>query len=218
MMSRKPFEFISGLAVYFVIALLIGWAIILRLSVIPVQFITWLGQSHNPQNALAFFSLTLSATVLMFLRLGIEIPKIKIFTSSEKVQPYLSGLPIWALGMLWVGSLVGFWSVFPSCQPPVTIQFDVSGREGVFHPSDEIVVFPGEAITVTARSVNPDATLSCSWEYAGSIFETLGAQRGCQVSARFNEQPGNGFMTVSVSENFCSQSSIFSLQAIIENH
>jgi hypothetical protein len=214
-MSRKPLEFISGLAVFIVLALLIACAIIFRLSVIPIQFVNWLGQSHNPQNALTYFSLSLSATVLVLLRLGIEIPKVKLVTSSEKLQPYLSGLPLWSLGLLWAGSIVGFWTVFPSCQPPVTIQFEVSGHDGVFQPSDVITVFPGDAITVTARSMNKDATLSCSWEYAGSIFETLGSQRGCQVSARFREQPGSGFITVSVAENFCSQSSIFSLQTII---
>ena len=216
-MDRKPLEFISGLAVYIVLALLIAWAIILRLSVIPIQFVNWLGQSHNPQNALVYFSLALSATALVLLRFGIEIPKIKMFASSEKLQPYLSGLPIWALGLLWAGSLIGFWTVFPSCQPPVTIQFDVSGREGIFHPSDTIQVLPGEAVTVTAHSINKDATLSCSWEYAGSIFQIIGAQQGCQVSAKFNEQPGSGFMTVRVSENFCSQSSIFFLKTIIAN-
>ncbi len=216
-MSRKPFEFISGLAVFIVLTLLIAWTIILRLPGVPVQFINWLGQSRNPQNALFYFSLTLSATALVLLRFGIEIPKIKLITSSEKLQPYLSGLPLWALSLLWAGSIIGFWTVFPSCQPPVTIQFEVTGRDGIFQPSDVITVLPGDAITVTARSVNKDATLSCSWEYAGSVFETLGSQRGCQVSARFGEQPGNGFMTVSVSENFCSQSSIFSLQTIISS-
>ena len=214
-MSRKPLEFISGLAVFIVLTLLIAWAIILRLSMIPIQFVNWLGQSHNPQSALVYFSLSLSATVLVLLRLGIEIPKVKMIASSEKLQPYLSGLPLWSLGLLWAVSIVGFWSVFPSCQPPVTIQFEVSGRDGIFQPSDVITVLPGDAITVTARSMNKDSTLSCSWEYAGAIFEILGSQRGCQVSARFGEQPGNGFMTVSVSENFCSQSSIFSLQTII---
>jgi len=214
-MSRKPLEFISGLAVFIVLALLIAWAIILRLSVIPIQFVNWLGQSHNPQSALAYFSLSLSATVLVLLRFGIEIPKIKLITASEKLQPYLSGLPLWALGLLWAGSIIGFWIFFPSCQPPVTILFEVSGRDSVFQPSDVIPVLPGDAITVTARSMSKDSTLSCSWEYAGAIFETLGSQRGCQVSARFGDNPGNGFMTVSVSENFCSQSSIFSLQLVI---
>jgi hypothetical protein len=213
-MNRKPLEFISGLVVYLVVTLLIAWAIILRLSIVPIQFITWLGQSHNPQNALAYFSLTFSATLLIFLRLGIEIPKFKI---SDSLKPYLSGLPLWTLGLLWVGSLLGFWGAFPSCQPPVTINFQVSGRDGIFQPSSVIKVLPGEAVTVIASSVNKDATLSCSWEYAGAIFQNLGEQRGCQVSPRFNDQPGSGFMTVSVAENFCSQSSIFSLQAIVTN-
>ena len=214
-MSRKPLEFISGLAVYIVLTLLIAFAVILRLSVVPVQFINWLGQSHNPQNALAYFSMACSATILVFLRFGIEIPRIKMVTSSEKLQPYLSGLPLWSLGLLWAGSLIAFWNVFPSCQPPVTIQFEISGREGFFQPSDRVPISPGEVVTVTAHSVNTDTTLSCSWEYAGGIFETIGAQRGCQVSAKFNQQTGSGFMTVSVSENFCSQTSIFSLQPVI---
>jgi hypothetical protein len=214
-MTRKPLEFISGLAVYIVLALLVAFAVILRLSVVPIQFVNWLGQSHNPQNALMFFSMAISATSLIILRFGIEIPRLKVLTSSEKLKPYLTGLPMWALGLFWAGSLIGFWSVFPSCQPPVTIEFNVSGRDEKFFPSDTIQVSPGEAVTVTAHSINKDATLSCSWEYAGAIFQTIGAQRGCQVSAKFNNQPGSGFMTVSVSENFCSQSSVFSLQALI---
>ena len=213
-MSRKPLEFLSGLAVYLVVTLLTAWAITLRLPILPVQFITWLGQSSNPQEALAYFSLTLGAAILIMLRFGVEIPKVKVLTASEKLQPYLTGLPLWALGIILAGSLFGFWGVYPACQPPVTIDFLISEREGVFKPSDTINVQPGEALTVHAQSIDENVTLSCSWEYAGLIFQTIGSQRGCQVSARFNDQPGSGFMTVSVSENFCSQSSIFSLQVV----
>jgi len=215
-MSRKPLEFVSGLAVYFVLSLIITWGIILRLPILPVQFITWLGQSSNPQSALYYFSLALSATILFLLRIGVEIPPMKAFISSDKLKPYLSGLPIWALGLFWAGSLFGFWGVFPSCQPPVTVNFSVSERDALLKPSDTVKVSAGEVITVTAKPIEDDVTLSCSWEYAGTIFQTIGSQRGCKVSARFNDQHGSGFMTVSVSENFCSQSSIFSLQVLTE--
>jgi hypothetical protein len=216
-MSRKPLEFISGLAVYIVLSVLVAWSVKLHLPFVPTQVAIWLGRSHDPQSALLYFSLITSAVILGFLHLGIEIPKIKI-TVPEKLHPYLSGLPMWALGILLAISLLGFWAVSPSCQPPITIVFEVSNSEEKLHPSDTLNARPGEALTVTAHSVNKDSTLHCKWEYAGSIFQTLGAQNDCQVSTQFNEKPGSGFITVSVSEDFCSQSSIFSLRTIVNPH
>lgn len=214
-MSRKPLELISGMAVYVVLSLLIAWSVKLHLLFVPAQVAVWLGRSHAPQSALTYFSLASSAVVLALLHLGIELPKAKI-SVPENMRPYLSGLPMWALGILLAISMFGFWTVYPACQPPITIDFEVSGRDNKFRPSDLIRVLPGEAITVTAHSVNEGAALHCKWEYAGSIFQTLGAQYDCQVSTKFNEQPGSGFITVSVSEDFCSQSSIFSLRTVID--
>lgn len=214
-MSRKPLELTSGLAVYVVLSLFIAWSVKLHLPFVPTQVANWLGQSHAPQSALIYFSMAFSAVILAFLHLGIELPKAKIAVP-ENMRPYLSGLPMWALGILLAISMFGFWTVYPSCQPPLTVDFEVSGRENKFRPSDPIRVLPGEAITVTARSVNEGATLHCKWEYAGSIFQTIGSQNDCQVSTQFTEQPGSGFITVSVSEDFCSQSSIFSLRTIID--
>jgi hypothetical protein len=213
-MSRKPLELISGFAVYVVLSLLIAWSVKLHLPFVPTQVAAWLGRSHDPQSALIYFSLASSAVILALLHLGVEIPKAK-FTVPEKLQPYLSGLPMWALGILFAISMFGFWRVYPSCQPPITIEFEVSNSEENLHPSDTLNVLPGEAITITAHSVNKDSTLHCKWEYAGSIFRTLGAQNDCQVSTQFTDKPGSGFVTVSVSEDFCSQSSIFSLRTII---
>lgn len=213
-MSRKPLELISGLAVYVVLSLFIAWSVKLHLPFVPTQVALWLGRSNAPQSALTYFSLASSTVVLALLHLGVEIPKTK-FTVPERVQPYVSGLPMWALGILLAISMFGFWTVYPACQPPVTVDFEVSGRENKLHPSDTLDVRPGEAITVTAHSVNAGATLHCKWEYAGSVFQTLGSQNDCQVSTKFNEHTGSGFITVSVSEDFCPQSSIFSLRTII---
>jgi hypothetical protein len=214
-MSRKPLELISGLAVYVVLLLFIAWSVKLHLPFVPAQVAAWLGRSHDPQSALIYFSMAASTVILGLLHLGVELPKAK-FTVPEKLQPYLSGLPMWALGILLAVSMLGFWTVYPSCQPPITVDFEVSGRENKFRPSDTLNALPGEAITVTAYSVDEGATLHCKWEYAGSVFQTFGSQNDCQVSTQFNEQPGSGFITVSVSEDFCSQSSIFSLRTIID--
>lgn len=215
-MSRKPLELISGLAVYVVLTLFIAWAVKLHLPIVPPQVADWLGRSHAPQSALTYFSMASSAVLLALLHLGIELPKAKI-SVPENMRPYLSGLPMWALGILLAISMFGFWTVYPSCQPPITIEFEVSNNEARLHPSDTLNVTPGEAVTVTAYSSNKDATLHCTWEYAGSIFKTLGAQNDCRVSTKFSEQPGSGFITVSVSEDFCSQNSIFSLRTIVES-
>lgn len=217
-MSRKPLEFISGLALFVVIALVVGWAVILRLPMIPASLIEWLGGSRDPQRALIYFSGLTSATLLILVSFGIEIPKLKNFVSaSERAMRYLTGLPLWALFLIWAMSLAGFWTVFPSCQPPTTVFFDVTGRERAFQPSDTLTVSPNEAVTVTVRSTNPSATLSCSWEYAGPIFDSPGAQRGCQINVRFGAEPGSGFLTVVTAENFCSQTSIFSLQTVVQS-
>jgi hypothetical protein len=214
-MNRKPLEIVSGLALFLFIALLLGWMIILRLPGIPVQLIEWLGGSRDPQRALVYFSTLVSATLLILVSFGIEIPKLKLFITSERVMRYLTGLPLWALLLIWAGALIGFWYVFPSCQPPATVIFDVAGRDKTFRPSETLTVAPDESLTVTVRPANSGSTISCSWEYAGPIFDTPGAQRGCQVNVRFGKQPGSGFLTVVTTENFCSQTSIFSLQAVI---
>jgi len=216
-MSRKPLEFISGLALFVVIALLIGWGIILRLPFVPPSLIEWLGGSREPQRALYYFSALASATLLILIGFGVEIPKLKNFVNaSERAMRYLTGLPLWALFLIWAAALGGFWTVFPSCQPPAAIFFDISGRDHSYQPSEELKVLPGETIIVSARSARPGATLSCAWEYAGPVFDTPGAQRGCQVNIHFGREPGDGFLTVIVSENFCSQTSIFNLETIVQ--
>ena len=215
-MNRKPLEYISGLALFVFIALLIGWAVILRLPGLPGSLIEWLGGSRDPQRALVYFSGLASATLLILISVGVELPKLKTIVISERVMRYLTGLPLWALFLIWAAALAGFWTVFPSCQPPATVIFEVAGRERAYQPSETLIVSPNEAMTVTVRSANPGATISCAWEYAGPIFDTPGAQRGCQVNLRFGSQPGSGFLTVVASENFCSQTSIFSLQTVIQ--
>lgn len=216
-MNRKSLEIISGLALFIVLSLLFGWSIILRLPGVPIQLIEWLSSSLDPQLALFYFSTLVSATLLILVGFGVEIPKLKAYFTSEKVKRYLTGLPLWVLLLMWAGALVGFWYVFPSCQPPASIQFEVAGREKLYQPSETLIVAPGEGITVTARSTRTNATLSCSWEYAGTVFDTPDARQGCVISARISSQPGNGFLTVVVSENFCSQTSIFSLQTVIQS-
>ena len=215
-MNRNPLELISGLAAYIVLSLLIAWSVILRMAYVPAALIDWLSRSNNPQGALVWFSLLTGATLLALLRLGIEVPYFKALTNSENVRRYLTGLPLYTLALIWGASLIGFWFVFPSCQPPATLLFNVTGIDRVLQPSDSITVAPKEAITVIAQSASKNSTLSCAWEYAGPIFETPGAQQGCQISARFADQLGSGFLTVVVAENFCAQTSIFSLQISVE--
>ncbi len=217
LLNRKPIEFISGLALFIVLALLIGWMVILRLPGVPAQLVEWLSRSPDPQRALVSFSVLVAATLLIAVSFGVEIPKLKAYITSEKVMRYLTGLPLWALLLMWAGALIGFWYVFPSCQPPATIIFEVTGRERTYAPSETLIVSSNEALTVSARSADPNSTVSCEWEYAGPVFETPGAQRGCRVSTRFGSQPGSGFLTVVVAENFCSQTSIFSLRTVIES-
>jgi len=215
-MNRKPLEYISGLALFVVIALVIGWAVILRLPMIPASLIEWLGGSRDPQGALVYFSGLVSATFLILISFGVELPKFKNVVISERVMRYLTGLPLWALFLIWAASLGGFWTVFPSCQPPATVGFEVSGRDRIYRPSETLIVSPNEALTVIVRSANSGATISCAWEYAGPIFDSPGAQRGCQVNVRFGSQPGTGYLTVVAAENFCSQNSIFSLQTVVQ--
>jgi hypothetical protein len=213
-MSRKPLELLSGSVVYIVLALFFAWAIKLHLPIIPIEVANWLGRSLDPQGALVYFCSASSALILALLHLGVEIPRIKVAVP-ENLKPYISGLPMWALGIALAISMFGFWLVYPSCEPPVTVEFTVSNSNTILHPSDTINLLPGESITITAHSVNDGTTLHCKWEYAGSVFEMLGAQNGCHVSTKFKEKPGNGFITVSVSEDFCSQSSVFSLRTIV---
>ena len=215
-MNRKPLEYISGLALFVVSALVIGWGVILRLPFIPLSLIEWLGGSRDPQRALVYFSGLASASLLILVGFGVELPRFKNVVISERVMRYLTGLPLWALFLIWAASLAGFWTVFPSCQPPATVIFEVAGRERTYQPSESLTVSPGETLAVAARPANPGATLSCAWEYAGPVFDTPGAQRGCQVNIHFSGEPGEGFLTVVVSENFCSQTSIFNLRTIVQ--
>src|SRR5512144_270920 len=96
MNTRKPLEVFRGLGM-----LLVLWAaalIAVRLQLVfPHSVVIWLSESPNPQRALVAFSALVSSGALALLRLGIEVPKIKPFMSSESVRAYLAGIPLWVL-------------------------------------------------------------------------------------------------------------------------
>ncbi len=208
-MTRKPLEFVSGLAVFFVLWVAVMSAVRFHL-LIPRPLLVWLSQSPNPQQAVLSFGALAGIIVVALLRLGVEIPLLKPLISSERVRAYLAGLPFWAIGTIFAISLAGLLLVFPACQPPASVLFDVGGT--TLRPMDVLAVKPGDSVTVAVKPIQDDVILSCEWQYAGDAFETLGANNGCEISLEFARRPGDGFLTLLASQDFCRQSSVFSLR------
>ena len=58
----------------------------------------------------------------------------------------------------------------------------------------------------------------CQWQYAGSAFDSMGASTGaCEINVQFASQPGEGFLTVLVRQNLCTQSAVFPLSVKVTN-
>ncbi len=212
-MTRKPLEFISGLAVFLVLWVGVMSAVRFHLLV-PRALLVWLSQSPDPQQAVLAFGALVGIMVVGLLRLGIEIPVLKPITSSDRVRAYLAGLPFWAIGTIFAVSLAGLLVVFPSCQPPASVLFDVGGT--TLRPSDLLTVKSGDSLTIAVKPIKEDVILSCEWQYAGDAFDTLGANNGCEIKLEFARRPGDGFLTLLASQDFCSQSAVFSLRVQVD--
>src|SRR5689334_244269 len=152
-MTRKPLEIISGLAVFLVLWVAVMSAVRFHL-LIPRPLLIWLSQSPNPQQALLSFGALAGIIIVALLRLGIEIPLLKPIISSDRVRAYLAGLPFWAIGTIFAVSLAGLLVVFPSCQPPASVVFDVGGT--TLRPADILAVKPGDSVTVAVKPIQDD--------------------------------------------------------------
>ena len=210
MKTRKPLEVVRGLGL-----LLVLWAgtlIAVRLQLVfPRSVIVWLSESPNPQQALVAFSALVSSGVLALVRLGIEVPKIKPFMASEAVRAYLAGVPLWVLASIFAVSIGALFLVFPPCQSPAFVTFRVQGRQETYQPNGTLVAKPDEFLAITAEPMQKEAILSCKWQYIGETFETIGASRGCEINLQLSGKPGQGVLTLLASQDFCNQSSVFSL-------
>jgi len=209
-MKREPFEILRGLGLFLALWAAAVMAVRLQL-VFPRSLIVWLSQSPNPQQALVAFGALFSSGALALLRLGIELPSMKMLVTSETVRTYLTGVPLWLLGSILAVSVGALVLVFPAYQSPAFVTFRVEGRQETFYPNDTLTAMPNEYIAVTATSAESGSILSCKWQYIGSTFETIGASDGCNINLKLSGEPGNGLLTLQASQNFCNQSSVFSL-------
>src|SRR5512140_1280296 len=132
MKTRKPLEIVRGLGMLFVLWAVVLLAVRLRL-VFPRSVVVWLSESPNPQQALVAFSALVSSGVLVLLRLGIEVPKVKPLMASEAARAYIAGVPLWVLTSIVAVSIGALFLVFPPCQSPVVI-FRVEGRQDTYRP------------------------------------------------------------------------------------
>jgi hypothetical protein len=216
MRKREPFEVLRGLAMF--LGLWAAALMAVRLQLIfPRSVILWLSQSPNPQQALIAFCALVSSGSLGLIRLGIEVPPVKLWITSETARTYITGVPFWVLSAIFAVSVGALLLVFPSCQSPAFVNFYAQGRDGVYRPNDTLAAAPGEFLAITAKPVQEDAILSCKWQYIGDAFETIGASTGCQVNLKLSGKPGNGLLTLQASQDFCNQSAVFSLGIKIEN-
>jgi hypothetical protein len=210
MKTRKPLEIFRGLGL-----LLVLWAaalIAVRLQLVfPRSVVKWLSESPNPQQALVAFSALVSSGVLALLRLGIEVPKVKPLMASEAVRAYITGIPLWVLGAIFAVAIGALFLVFPPCQSPAYIIFRVEGRPDTYRPGGTLLAEPAESLAITAEPMQEDTILSCKWQYIGGAFETIGSNSGCQINLKLASQPGDGLLTLQASQDFCNQSSVFSL-------
>ncbi len=214
MKTRKPLEVFRGLGM-----LLVLWAatlIAVRLQLVfPRSVIVWLSESPNTQQALVAFGALVSSGVLALLRLGIEVPPIKPLVASETVRTYITGMPLWVLGSIFALSIGALLLVFPACQSPASVIFRVEGRPDTYRPNETVVAVPGEFLAIAAQPIQQDSILSCKWQYIGETFETIGARSGCEINLKLSGQPGSGLLTLQAAQDFCNQSSVFSLNVQI---
>jgi hypothetical protein len=214
-MARKPATFIRGLAVFIVLWVLILGVVQIRLG-IPDAVIAWLSRSPNPMQALVAFSALLSSIIVGAVRLGIEFGPLKSFVSSQQLRIYLTGLPLWMIAIVFALSLA-FLMLVPTCQPPVSVLFEVNGRE-TLNPSEILVTKPGEMAVLKLKSSTEGEYFFCQWQYAGSAFDSMGTSTGaCEINVQFASQPGEGFLTVLVRQNLCTQSAVFPLSVKVTN-
>lgn len=211
-MNRRLVEILSGLGVFLLLWGAIYWLAQLN-WLIPKPVIQWLLQSANRQQALLAFGAMVSGAFLMLIRLGISlpIPFLKTIQDSPKVGKYLTGMPVWGSMIILFTAFLFFLPVFPACQPPTLITFKIAGREPL-QPSDVLQVAPGEILSISATMDDKDTNLACQWQYAGDAFGTFGQARGCDIQLKASSQPGEGYLTLLASRNFCNQSSIFFLR------
>lgn len=214
-MQRSLKDVFIGLSVFVVIAVVVIWLAFIGL-LIPQQVINWLNNSSDPQQAVIAFGTLVSAILLVLLRAGIALPLLQRYIpDTEQTKKYVAGLPLWAIGLFIAFSLLGLLRVFPSCQPPTSMLFEIPGRDAL-HPSETLVVQPGEALNISAKSIEEGVQLHCQWQYAGNAFQMLGTRQGCDIKVEFSKKPGEGFLTLLASINFCTQSSVFSVPVRVE--
>jgi len=150
------------------------------------------------------------------MRGGVEINLLNM-AKGENFKRYVTGLPLWVLIIGLAVSVLGFWNVSPRCQSPETVEFHIGDK--IYHPLDVLEVSPNQSITVAAKSPGDKDLLSCiSGEFAGPAFQSQGTKNGCDAAITFSDQPGSSYITLLVSQNFCNEASLFSLEVkIIES-
>ena len=122
-MQRSLKDILIGLVVFIIITVVVIWLVYIGL-LIP-QIIDWLHTSPDPQQAVIAFG-TLTSAVLILLRGGVAIPILQRYIpDTEQSRRYVAGLPLWVMGVLIALSLVGLLRVFPACQPPTSVIFEI---------------------------------------------------------------------------------------------
>jgi hypothetical protein len=213
-MKRSLKDILIGLTVFGILAVVVIWLAYIEL-IIPPQIIAWLQTSPNPQQAVIAMGTLTSAVILILLRAGVAIPFLqKYIPDTEQSRRYIAGLPLWVMGVLIAASLVGLLAVFPACQPPSSVIFDTA--KGSLHSNETLTVKIGEKVNITAKSIEEGVRLHCQWQYAGNAFQSLGTRKGCDITVEFSPKPGEGFLTLLASNNFCTQSTVFSLPVKVE--
>jgi hypothetical protein len=105
----------------------------------------------------------------------------------------------------------------PTCQPPATVLFEVNGQE-TLGPSQTLMAHPGGTAVLRLKSPTAGEYFYCQWQYAGSAFNSMGASTGaCEINLQFAGQPGEGYLTVLVRQNLCTESAIFPLSVKVTN-
>lgn len=213
--TRSLKDVLIGLAVFFIIAVVVIWLAYIGLF-IPPQIINWLNNSSEPQQAVIAFGTLTSAVLLILVRGGIAIPLFHNYIpNTDQTRRYVAGLPLWVMGGLVALSLVWMLRVFPSCQPPTSVIFQIAERAEL-RPMETLTVQPSETVNIIAKSLEEGVRLHCQWQYAGNAFQMLGIHEGCDIKVQFASKPGEGMLTLQASHNFCSQSYVFSLPVKVD--
>ncbi len=211
-------ELMRGIGLYTIIACLIAGMSLMGIMPTTIEkLLTLVDNSAFPLAMLGVISIGLTSLLFLIVRaaditisdvLNLNFFGLNKLLASPKVRPYVRTLPLGFHMIVVVISAVLAFFYLPWCQAPGAVKFTIN--DTTYHTGSTVILAPGESITITARPIEEKETsLSCEWQQAGNIFETINTHQGCSVTLYTTNTSGQGILTLVAGQRFCSKRAFF---------